>query len=98
MRAEALLEQANAKLGFIWQRKGGQGPGVLDTTASRPLSPDSGYARKQEVVFAGNVSSGCSYCMSLNMLRQRQMSPGAVRRTRRPIPVQERRFRRRLAA
>ena len=79
-KAKPLLEQANAKLGFVPNMYEGmaKAPGVLDTYLHgyELFREDSGFTPpEQEVVFL-TISrlNGCSYCMSAHSMLGEKMS------------------------
>mgnify|MGYP000081807344 FL=1 len=79
-KAKPLLEQANAKLGFVPNMYEGmaKAPGVLDTYLHgyELFREDSGFAPpEQEVVFL-TISrlNGCRYCMSAHSMLGDKMS------------------------
>lgn len=79
-KAKPLLEQANAKLGFVPHMYEGmaKAPGVLDTYLHgyTLFREDSGFAPpEQEVVFL-TISrlNGCGYCMSAHSMLAEKMS------------------------
>lgn len=79
-KARPLLEEANAKLGFVPRMYEGmaKAPGVLDTylRGYELFRQDSGFAPpEQEVVFL-TISrlNGCDYCMSAHSMLADKMS------------------------
>lgn len=79
-KAKPLLEQANAKLGFVPNMYQGmaKAPGVLDTYLHGYdlFRQDSGFTPpEQEVVFLTiSYLNGCSYCMSAHSMLADKMS------------------------
>ncbi|MGM0701022.1 MAG: carboxymuconolactone decarboxylase family protein [Pseudomonadota bacterium] len=79
-KAKPLLEQANAKLGFVPNMYQGmaKAPGVLDTYLHgyNLFRQESGFTPpEQEVVFLTiSYLNGCSYCMSAHSMLADKMS------------------------